>query len=75
MCAGGIYWANIRRVVFGLTEARLRRLRNVSECTAALTMSCETVLATGGHPIEVVGGVFEDEAIKPHLTFWGANGT
>lgn len=73
MCAGGIYWANIRRVVFGLTEARLRRLRNVSECTAALTMSCETVLATGGHPIEVVGGVFEDEAIKPHLTFWGAN--
>jgi tRNA(adenine34) deaminase len=75
MCAGGIYWANIRRVVFGLSEARLRSLRNVSERTAALTMNCETVLATGGHSIEVVGGVLEDEAIKPHLAFWSANRT
>jgi tRNA(adenine34) deaminase len=73
MCAGGIYWANIRRVVFGLSEARLRNLRNVSERTAALTMNCEAVLAMGGHSIEVVGGVLEDEAIKPHLAFWNAN--
>ncbi len=75
MCAGSIYWANIRRVVFGLSEARLRNLRNVSERTAALTMNCEAVLATGGHSIEVVGGVLEDEAIKPHLAFWSASRT
>jgi tRNA(Arg) A34 adenosine deaminase TadA len=71
MCAGAIYWANIRRVVFGLSEERLRQLRNVSERTAALTMSCAAVLTSGGHPTEVIGAVLEDEAIKPHLAFWG----
>lgn len=73
MCAGAIYWANIRRVVFGLSEGHLRTLRNVSEPTAALTMGCQAVLMTGGHPTEVVGGVLEDQAIEPHLAFWRAD--
>jgi tRNA(Arg) A34 adenosine deaminase TadA len=73
MCAGAIYWANIRRVVFGLGEQRLRALRNVSERTAALTAGCTAVLATGGHATEVIGAVLEDEAIKPHLAFWSAD--
>jgi len=73
MCAGAIYWANIRKVVFGLSEGRLRTLRNVSESTAALTMGCQAVLMTGGHPTAVVGGVLEDQAIEPHLAFWGAD--
>jgi tRNA(Arg) A34 adenosine deaminase TadA len=70
MCAGAIYWSNIRRVVFGLSEQRLRALRNVSAATSALTIGCEAVLATGGHPIAVFGSVLEDEAIKPHVGFW-----
>jgi len=70
MCAGAIYWANIQRVVFGLSEERLRMLRDVSEHTSALQMKCEAVLATGGHPTVVIGSVLEDEAIVPHLGFW-----
>jgi tRNA(Arg) A34 adenosine deaminase TadA len=74
MCAGAIYWANIRRIVFGLGEERLRTLRNVSEQTAALSAGCAAVLATGGHPTEVIGPSLEDQALKPHMAFWSAAG-
>ena len=70
MCAGAIYWSNIRRVVFGLDEERLRALRNVSDRGAALTISCRAVLASGGHPTTVIGPVLQDEAIAPHEAFW-----
>lgn len=70
MCAGAIYWSNIRRVIFGLSEQRLRALRNVNAATSALTIGCAEVLATGGHSITVIGSILEEEAIKPHLGFW-----
>lgn len=70
MCAGAIYWSNIRRIVFGLSELRLRTLRNVSAATSALTIGCAEVLATGGHSITVIGSVLEEEAVYPHIGFW-----
>jgi tRNA(Arg) A34 adenosine deaminase TadA len=70
MCAGAIYWSNIGRVVYGVSEERLRALRNVGGHVSALTMKCAAVLATGGHAVEVVGPMLEDEAIRPHLQFW-----
>jgi tRNA(Arg) A34 adenosine deaminase TadA len=70
MCAGAIYWSNIRRVVFGLSEQRLRGLRNVNAATSALTIGCADVLASGGYPITVIGSVLEDEAVKSHIGFW-----
>jgi tRNA(Arg) A34 adenosine deaminase TadA len=70
MCAGAIYWANIGRLVFGITEGRLRGLRNTSMKNAALRMTCTEVLASGAHPTEVIGAVLEDEAAVAHLTFW-----
>ncbi len=70
MCAGAIYWANIGRLVFGVSEGRLRELRNTSMKNAALRMTCSEVLATGGHDTQIVGPVLEDEAVVAHLTFW-----
>lgn len=70
MCAGAIHWSNIRRVVFGLGEARLRGLRGASAAAYALTIGCASVLATGGHPIMVIGPALEDEAAPSHVAFW-----
>jgi tRNA(adenine34) deaminase len=70
MCAGAIYWAKINRLIFGLTERRLRELRNVAARTAAITIDCRTVLASGGHQVDVIGPILEDEAIEPHIDFW-----
>ena len=74
MCSGAIYWANIRRVVFGLTEPRVRNLRKVARETS-LQMRCEAVLATGEQVTEVIGGVLEDEAIVSHLAYWQRRGS
>src|SRR5262245_19800883 len=70
MCAGAIYWSNIRRVVFGVSEERLRPIRDVGEHRPVLRIKCAAVLATGGYPIEVIGPVLEDEGLGPHLRFW-----
>lgn len=70
MCAGAIYWANIGRLVFGMSEGRLRDLRNTSAKNAALTMSCSEVFASGAHAIDISGPVLEEEAVVAHLSFW-----
>jgi tRNA(adenine34) deaminase len=70
MCAGAIYWSNIRRLVFGADEASMRHLRADNAQGAGLTMSCREVLARSARPIEVVGPLLEDEAIRAHEVFW-----
>lgn len=75
MCAGAIYWANIGRLVFGMSEGRLREMRNTSAKNAALQITCTEVLASGGHATEIVGPVLEDEAAVAHMTFWDKDAT
>ncbi len=70
MCASAIYWAEVGRVVFGLSEERLRLLRNVNTSTAALIIGCRDVLSSGGHVIEVLGPMLEDDAAVQHRLFW-----
>lgn len=69
MCAGAIYWAHIGRLVYGISEERLRDIRNFTEPTA-LTVKAKTVLDTGGHPTTVIGPVLEEEAVVPHQKYW-----
>lgn len=70
MCAGAIYWSNLGRLVFGISEGRLRDLRNTSLKNAALRMTCSEVLATGAHETTIIGPVLEDEAAVAHQIFW-----
>jgi tRNA(Arg) A34 adenosine deaminase TadA len=70
MCAGGVYWSNIRRVVFGVDEASMRPLRQTNRQAAGILMSCREVLAKAPHVIEVVGPALVDEALEPHKRFW-----
>lgn len=71
MCSGAIFWGNIRRVVFGLSEEALyEMIGNQSE--DVLRMSCRDLLAKGRKDITVIGPVLEEEAIKTHDGFfWG----
>ena len=70
MCAGAIFWSNIRRVVYGVGHARLREFRGSLADQMELDMTCRDVFRASGHRIEVVGPVMEDEASKPHEGFW-----
>jgi tRNA(Arg) A34 adenosine deaminase TadA len=70
MCAGAIYWANIGRVVYGLSEAALFEFTGANEENPTLSLPCREVFARGQRQVEVFGPLLEDEAAKPHEGFW-----
>ena len=61
MCAGAIYWTNIGRVVYGMTERRLLELTGKNEQNPTLTSPAVKYFPWGQKAIEVVGPVTEVE--------------
>ena len=72
MCAGAIYWAGIGRVVFGLTERRLKTIIGNHDENPTMDLPCRTVFAAGQRPVEVIGPLLEDEAAALHAGVWQA---
>jgi len=70
MCAGAIYWAGIGRVVYGLSERRLRDVTGNHPENPTLDLPCRDVFASGQRPTEVVGPLLEDEAEVLHAGVW-----
>ena len=70
MCAGAVYWAGIGRVVYGLSEARLKAMIGPHPENLTMDLPCRTVFAAGQRRIEVIGPLLEDEAAMAHLGFW-----
>jgi tRNA(Arg) A34 adenosine deaminase TadA len=70
MCAGAIYWAGIGRLVYGLSEHRLRELTGDHPENPTLDLPCRDVFGSGQRPIEVVGPLLEDEAAAVHAGVW-----
>ena len=72
MCAGAIYWCNIGRVVYAMSEEKLLELTGSHTENPTLSLPCRTVFASGQRPTEVVGPLpeMEQEAAAPHVGFW-----
>jgi tRNA(Arg) A34 adenosine deaminase TadA len=72
MCAGTQYWANIGRLVYGMTERRLLDLTGNHGENPTLDLPCRSVFAAGQKTIEVIGPVpeVEPEIAALHLDFW-----
>jgi tRNA(Arg) A34 adenosine deaminase TadA len=70
MCAGAIYWAGIGRVVYGLSEHRLRAVTGNHPENPTLDLPCREVFARGQRPTDVVGPRLEDEAEALHAGVW-----
>ncbi|PJG54256.1 tRNA-specific adenosine deaminase [Bradyrhizobium forestalis] len=70
MCAGAIYWAGIGRLVYGLSEHRLRGITGNHPENPTLDLPCRAVFVTGQRPTEVVGPLLEDEAEALHDGVW-----
>ena len=71
MCAGAIYWTNIGRVVYALSEHRLLSLTGANKENPTFSLPCREVFARGQHRVEIAGPLLEEEAAKPHEGFWG----
>lgn len=70
MCAGAVFWCNVRRLVYGLGEPGMRALRQGHPRGKGIEMGCREVLARAPRSIEVIGPLLEDEARAAHEAFW-----
>lgn len=72
MCTGGIYWSNIGRIVYGISEARLLELTGADDKNPTFAMGADKVIAAGQKDIRLEGPVPEVEAeiVEVHRGFW-----
>ena len=70
MCAGAIFWSNVRRVVYGLGAERLYSLTSENAGEVIISLTCREVFERGRWKIEVIGPVLEEEAEEVHKGFW-----
>lgn len=69
MCAAAIFWGNVRRVVYGLSEEGLYGMIGEDD-EEVLYLPCRELFGKGHKPIEVIGPILEEEARKVHEDFW-----
>lgn len=72
MCAGTQYWANIGRLVYGISERALLEHTGAHAENPTLDLPCRDVFRRGQKAIEVIGPVppVEDEIAALHRGFW-----
>jgi tRNA(Arg) A34 adenosine deaminase TadA len=69
MCACAIFWGNVRRVVYGLSQEGLYEMIG-EDAEEVLYLPCRELLGKGEKPIEVIGPILEEEARRVHAGFW-----
>jgi tRNA(Arg) A34 adenosine deaminase TadA len=70
MCAGGIYWSGIGRVVYALSEARLGEFTGADAENPTMHLPARAVLTAGRRSIAVEGPADLPEAEAVHAGFW-----
>lgn len=72
MCAGAVYWGNVGRVVYGITEKRLLELTGDHEQNPTFDLPCREVFAKGQKDVTVIGPFPEIEAavVEAHQGYW-----
>jgi len=70
MCAGAIYWGNVRRVVFGLSQEQIHSISNDNPENMQLAISSREIFARGDHAVEVSGPHLPKESSAVHDGFW-----
>jgi tRNA(Arg) A34 adenosine deaminase TadA len=70
MCAGATYWAGIGRVVYALSERRLKEVTGAHPENPTLDLPCRTVFAAGQREVLVVGPLLEEEGAALHEGVW-----
>jgi tRNA(Arg) A34 adenosine deaminase TadA len=76
MCAATQYWANVGRLVYGLSERQLLDLTGAHDQNPTMDLPCREVFTRTQKSIEVVGPVAEQDAslqaalLRAHAGFW-----
>jgi len=67
---GAIFWGNVRRVIFALSQDELRRIAGDDPENEMLAIPCRKVFARSDREIEVSGPHLETQARAVHDGFW-----
>jgi tRNA(Arg) A34 adenosine deaminase TadA len=70
MCAGAIYWGNVRRVVYAFGEDELVELTGSDPENPTFHLPCREVFAHGQKETLVLGPALREEAKQVHAGFW-----
>lgn len=70
MCAGAIYWGNIRHVVFGLSQEQIHSISAGNPANMQLRISSREIFERGDHAVEVSGPHLPTESLAVHAGFW-----
>ena len=71
MCVGAMFWAGVRRVVYGLSSTRLMELATApGDIPVGFTITAPEIGGAASPPMSFDGPNREDEAAVPHVGFW-----
>jgi tRNA(Arg) A34 adenosine deaminase TadA len=72
MCAGAIYWGNVGKVVYGISEKRLLALTGDNEQNPTFNLPCREVFSKGQKNITVIGPFpeLENAIVAVHEGYW-----
>lgn len=72
MCTGSIYWANIGKIVYAMSEVKLLELTGSNDQNPTFSLSSRDVIQQGQKDIQIVGPFPELEvaAAKVHEGYW-----
>lgn len=66
MCAGAIYWAGVRTIVFGCSAAAFGQLVGAG----GFSLSSAQLFGFAHDPVQVIGPILEDEGLAVHKAYW-----
>ncbi|MEA2096822.1 MAG: nucleoside deaminase [Candidatus Cloacimonadota bacterium] len=72
MCSGAIYWGNVGKVVYGISEKELLNLTGNNKQNPTLDLSCRKIFEHGQKEIEVEGPITEiaKDIMEIHRKYW-----
>ena len=72
MCSGALYWANIGRLAYAISESQLLAATGNHEQNPTLNVPCRYIFQHGQKEIKVWGpfSELENEILSLHLDYW-----
>ncbi|MCK9330847.1 MAG: nucleoside deaminase [Sphaerochaetaceae bacterium] len=74
MCCGAMYWTNVRRLVYGISEVQLLKLTGSNDLNPTFSLPCIDVFESGQKDFVVCGPAKDPRLIaaiiEDHKSFW-----
>ena len=72
MCSGAIYWGNVGKIVYGISEKELLNLTGNNKQNPTLALPCRKIFEHGQKEIEVEGPIKEvaEYILEIHKKYW-----